>query len=215
MHVNEVLTHAKREAIEERFWSKVNEAGADDCWLWSGVPGKRGYGVLNVWQDGKAHLLTAHRLSYVLHYGRIEDGLFVCHRCDVRRCVNPSHLFLGTDADNKRDMLEKGRNYIPVGELSRTAKLTEKQARHILYDERETATIAAEFGVSTITIRQIKTGVTWKHIDGPRERRRTFYDPAFKAKIMADGRPSTVLGREYGIPHGTIRMWRKKRLMAG
>lgn len=213
MHVNDILTHPKRDRILSRFWAKVAVGTGDECWLWTAAGNKMGYGALNVWEDGKSHLITAHRLSYALHYGPILNGLFVCHHCDVRACVNPAHLFLGTDADNKRDMYEKNRNFRPVGELCPNSKLTTEQVISILSDQRADAVIAAEMAVSPITIRDIKVGRSWSHIPiGRRKKQNRRHPPSLKASILADNRPSTVLGREYGIPHGTIRMWRKDAL---
>lgn len=76
-----------------------------DCWLWFGPKNAKGYGLLSV----KGQHWSAHRLSYHVHKGPIPKGMLVCHSCDVRNCVNPDHLWLGTNDDNQLDAWKKGR----------------------------------------------------------------------------------------------------------
>ena len=89
---------------EERFWSRVDKTG--ECWLWQGCVNGRGYGTFAV--DGKRRVM-AHRYSLELSGITIPPGEFACHRCDVRACVNPAHLFVGSCLENWRDMVAKGR----------------------------------------------------------------------------------------------------------
>lgn len=98
---------------EQRFYSKINKT--DTCWLWLGTKGKSGYGAF--WLNTKP--VRAHRLSYVLKYGSFDQSLYVCHHCDNPSCVNPEHLFLGTNKDNMDDGYKKGRIKWVVAELKK------------------------------------------------------------------------------------------------
>lgn len=104
-----------------RFWSKVLKT--DSCWLWQAYCFPNGYGKFFA---QKSHRY-AHRYSYELHFGPIPDGLFVCHHCDVRNCVNPSHFFTGTQADNLADMARKGRS--TAGDRNPSRLYPERRAR--------------------------------------------------------------------------------------
>ena len=93
--------------LSERFWAKVEIIPFHGCWEWTASQNRLGYGLIHE----KRRMLKAHRVSWELHYGKvIPAGLFVCHHCDNPGCVNPSHLFLGTNTDNLRDMSAKGRS---------------------------------------------------------------------------------------------------------
>lgn len=94
--------------IADRFWSKVDTDG--DCWEWQAAKNPKGYGFFGLGRRGDGHAL-AHRVAYELTTGSIPDGLCVLHKCDNPGCVRPDHLWLGTRADNNRDMIGKGRHW--------------------------------------------------------------------------------------------------------
>lgn len=87
-----------------RLWERVDKSG--DCWLWTGPCNNKGYGVFGIGHSGKT---TTHRLSWELTFGVVPAGLFVLHRCDNPPCCRPEHLFIGTNSDNIKDSVAKGR----------------------------------------------------------------------------------------------------------
>ncbi len=157
------------ESLKARFLAKVDKSvGPDGCWPWTASLNAYGYGQLAT--GWKRPPVAAHRLSYELNVEPIPDGIFVLHRCDNPACVNPAHLFLGTQADNVADMISKGRNRtgeMPRGEGHHKTTLTADQVRDIRrrYADGETQTdIAEEFEISQPGISQIVRRVTWSHI---------------------------------------------------
>lgn len=153
-------------SLAERFWEKVDKRGPDECWEWQAAHSPRGYGVIRARENGN---MFAHRVSWELHNGPIPKGLHVCHHCDNPPCVNPAHLFLGTDADNVADMLAKGRESHAGlrGEQHGMAKLTDASVIEIrarLKNGENRGALARQFGVSHDNIRLIDRGKTWRHL---------------------------------------------------
>ena len=142
------------------FWDRVTKT--DSCWTWNGSKTSGGYG--SVTYEGK--FTVCHRVSWELTNGPIPNGLRVLHKCDNPPCVNPDHLFLGTQADNMRDAYRKGRVMIRRGSDTIWSKLTEEDipAIRCMYGEGFTqAAIARQFGVATDTIWDVTHGRTWRH----------------------------------------------------
>lgn len=147
--------------LRDRFWSKVAVSRRDDCWEWLAGKNSRGYGMIAIHKI----MRLAHRVAYELAVGPIPEGMCVCHKCDNPVCVNPSHLFLGTQADNVADMDAKGRGNRPAGEHHPRAKLTADQVgeirRRYTGGRGEQKTLAAEYGVNNQSISDIVLNKRW------------------------------------------------------
>lgn len=183
-------TGPKPRPLAERFWEKVDKNGPiplhvpdlGPCWVWT--RGSRGgYGAFTI--DSKIRRQPAHRVAWQITIGPVPDGLFVCHRCDNRPCVRPSHLFLGTTQDNNADMVAKKRNgwrakygdkngaklhpeRIVRGDTHPSSKLTAEAVREIrrLYSDGGVSqgVLAHRFGVTQSAIGRAIQRKTWHHI---------------------------------------------------
>ena len=140
------------------FMARVEFDAIAGCWLWPGHHTVDGYGTC---QHRKKTLL-AHRVSWELSFGVDPVGKLVCHKCDVPACVNPDHLFLGTQADNMADMRLKGRASRKFGQANGRARLTDAQAAEILrlVDNglADRKLIAEQYGISSSTIHRLIRG---------------------------------------------------------
>jgi len=147
---------AGKTPLAVRFWAKVDKTSPDGCWLWKAGRNKQGYGTF--WNAG--HNLRANRVAWILTNG--DPGkLNVLHTCDNPPCVNPFHLFLGTQSENALDSVKKGRFVDNTGEKCGAHKLTLKQVREILTSNLSSRKIAVHYSVSQSCISFIKIGKNW------------------------------------------------------
>jgi len=158
------MTEKKADTVT-KFWKQVEKGHR--CWLWIGHTNRDGYGRLAVYHRG---MQLAHRISWEIHNGPIPDGLNVLHHCDIPACVNPSHLYLGTQKDNVRDMIVRGRanwENRKAGEENGNAKLTETEVREIRKLHaigNSTRRLARIYQVGKTTVKHVVNRDTWKHI---------------------------------------------------
>ena len=145
----------------ERFFRHVAICEESECWLWTGSTNYKGYGLFK-WSPDK-NAVSAPRASWVIANGEIPDGMHVLHRCDTPECVNPNHLFLGTNKDNMQDRGEKGRTQ--HGDRSGRAKVTSAQVVEIrkMYSEGTSQVrIAGLFNIHPTTVGSIVHNKTWR-----------------------------------------------------
>ena len=143
-----------KDRIEDKSFP-VTECG---CWIWTGSTQVRGYG--EIISNGKK--IYAHRASYTVYKGDIPKGMYVCHKCDTVSCVNPDHLFLGTQRDNIHDMIKKGRS--GNGEHHPHTRLTREDVLYIRSSDERTSLLSKKFNVSMSNINAIKRKVRWSNV---------------------------------------------------
>lgn len=150
------------EVVCRLFWTRVQKTRG--CWMWTGSrKSPMGYGA--VWC--RPRLLSAHRLAWFIENGPVPKGRMVLHKCDVPACVRPSHLYLGTHADNMRDMQKRGRTNkrgLP-GEQNGRAKLTEQDVAAIRASTKPRAILMKKYGLTTSHISSIVLRRSWRHVE--------------------------------------------------
>jgi|1186.fasta_scaffold633973_2 hypothetical protein len=151
-------------SLAERFWMKVDRRGPEECWPWTASTVTAGYGQINI---GGGQLRRSNRIAYELTHGPIPPGVVIRHTCDWPLCSNPAHLISGSQADNCRDMRERGRatgGSLP-GEQHPQAKLTAAAVTDLRRRRAECGTtyagLAAEFGISRSQAARICKGQSW------------------------------------------------------
>lgn len=150
------------EDLADVLWENCKLDHATGCWEWKGLTSLCGYGKLS-WQRSYRAMVGAHRISYAI-FVKDPGNLHVMHSCDNRLCCNPNHLSVGTDAENKADMVKKGRQ--ARGEGHALSKLTEAEVQEIRLRLRHQkgSHIAEAYGVTKYVVSQIKLGKTWTHV---------------------------------------------------
>lgn len=167
MDVQDATHRRRRGTPAERFWRYVKKT--ESCWLWTGSHGPSGHGVLFAGAGQRPRLLRATAVSWEIANGRpVPAGLCVCHTCDNPPCVNPDHLFIGTQTDNMRDCVNKGRfKFLQPrrGETNNKAKLTWPVVRKVRADYSHGATLShlsRRLGLARSTLREVVTGRCWR-----------------------------------------------------
>jgi hypothetical protein len=190
----------------QRFWSKVDIAGDDECWFWTGCT-HDSYGVFS--------RIKTHRIAWTLSNGPIPTGMLVCHSCDNPPCCNPKHLWSGTQEDNEADKISKGRHY-----MFAARHLTVDTVREIrsLYATKSSKWVAAKFGLDHKTVREIWSRKLWSWLDvefDPNkivrlpslaypERKLTDKQVIEAVRMRKAGCGIMDISRKYGVDHKTI-----------
>lgn len=159
--------HTYDDKTIERFWSKVDKRGPDDCWPWKGATGQSGYGQLR--RTSSRKLVCTHRMAIEIATDTNLDSLWALHKCDNPPCCNPKHLYAGTRSDNMRDVVERHRikPRDQRGEKGGRAKITNDDVRLIvkmIRDGLNNKEIAKVFGLTHSMISAIRLKKAWSHI---------------------------------------------------
>jgi len=158
--------------IVDKFWAKVQipQNYIEECWIWTGAQIKshrNKNGLYGLFYIEKGERTRAHRFSYEYYFGLIPNSKHVCHKCDNTICVNPNHLFLGTNAENQADKARKNRAHKPIGEIHPKTTFTEQDVIDIknrISLGETNSKISKIYNVAPQVISKIRTGRTWSHI---------------------------------------------------
>ena len=150
----------KRLTTPEKFWERVDRSDPLRCWIWTGRRQPNGYGLIGF----HAREWVAHRLAYALTFPEWDGKKLVLHRCDNPPCVNPAHLFLGTQADNVADMWAKGRAHDFRGEGGGNVKLTAEQIIAIRTEPLLQRQIAVKYGIERSVVSRIRARKSWQSV---------------------------------------------------
>jgi predicted XRE-type DNA-binding protein len=207
------------------FWPKVAYGPETQCWEWKAFRDRDGYGFFKVKIGGKGRNVRAHRVSYLLAGGELSPDQLLLHTCDNPSCVNPRHLVPGSNADNMRQKVDRGRMKPQHGEANPANKLTDDVVRQILAvlaqpDPPSQKEIGCRFGVSQMTISLLRQGKIWQHIERPpvlyaqaplkgsAHARSNLTETDVRVIKMLLARPhppsQESIGRAYGVPQSTI-----------
>jgi hypothetical protein len=211
------LSVSDRQRFRQRVDIPIN---GDGCWTFSGARNQNGYGQFRIGERRVNQRVHAHRVAWVMENGPIPDRLLVCHKCDRPSCVRPSHLFLGTNADNLADMSRKGRS--TTGEKSGMAKLRDRDVlaiRRLANDGTRRVAIADLFGVTPTNVSSIIRRETWQHLppepgvatvgvggigEDHHSARLTEQDVRTVRDHVANGGTQAEAARRFGISRGSV-----------
>ena len=155
----------------ERFWSKYIPEPNSGCWLWMGTLSNNGYGVdcFGSMKDGTRRYSTTNRLACELSHGPAPSKEHqALHKCDVKLCINPSHLYWGTRKDNGRDAKERGKTggISRPGSANPRARLTESQAIEVLKSKEPAKVFVEKYGITRTQVSYIRNGKSWGYLNG-------------------------------------------------
>lgn len=148
----------------KRFLMRVNKSSSGECWPWTGSRQEKWHGQ---WRNANGDIEPTHRAAWRLFVSEIPKGMFILHKCDNPICCNPSHLFLGNQSDNCKDMWQKGRARPgkSLGEKHGMSKVTAEIVRDIRSSSESGKSLADKYGISQTTVGDIRKRKSWNHLE--------------------------------------------------